>query len=51
MNSVQPLHRKRGRPPSLMLRVYREDLDDYSRRALYYRHAFDRVRVLAVETG
>jgi hypothetical protein len=52
MNSVQLLHGKRGRPPrSVILRVYRKSMPDLSRRALYYRAAYDRVWCFMVESG
>jgi hypothetical protein len=45
------LHKTRGRPRSLTLRVYERDLPDLSRRALYYRAAYDRVWCAMVENG
>ena len=51
MNTVQPLHRKRGRPRSIIRPVYSKHFEDSSRRALYYHYACDRVRFALVETG
>ncbi len=48
-NIVQPLHRKRGRRPSILLRIIGQDMPDLSRRALYYHWAKARVWIALVD--
>ena len=48
---VQPLHGRRGRRPSIILRVYSKHMPGLSRRALYYRATLGRVHVALVDAG